>query len=118
MDPDLASVAEPLGPFLPTMEIIESKTTSLIGQDLLHGFISHKSARFAITGSKTAGALAAGFPNVWTTISSKMKDEVPGWVQEMKTDGAATAKGLQGPRGAGPGMVVNLSGARPAGAGP
>ena len=46
-------------------------------------------------------------------ISGKADDEVPGWVKEAKSSGfGAAALG----RAAGPGMVVNLSGARPVGA--
>ena len=111
IDPDLEGMAEPSGPDLPTMEVIESIVASLIEQDLLHGFISHKSQKFAITGAKTAGALQVGFPNVWETISGKANDEVPGWVtQESRTK----SRGLGG--GLGPGMVVNLTGVRPIGA--
>ena len=115
IDPDLADVMEPSGPDLPDMNIIESIMASLVDQDLLHGFLSHKMLRFAITGSKTQGALAAGFPNVWQIISSKGGEEVPGWVQEKKAGGLGP--GALG-RAAGPGMVINLSGARPAGAAP
>ena len=100
---------EPSGPDLPTIDTIESIVASLVEQDLLHGFISHRSLRFAITGSKAGGALAVGFPNVWQVISGRVDDEVPGWVREAKN-----ARGLG--RAAGPGMVVNLSAARPAGA--
>ena len=112
VDPDLADAVDPCGPDLPSIEAIESMIASLVEQDLLHGFISHKSLRFAITGSKTAGALSAGFPNVWEVIKNRVDNEVPGWVRETKSNGLA---GPGGPR-AGPGMVVNLSGARPAGA--
>ena len=115
IDPDLAGVMEPSGPDLPNIDTVEFIVASLIDQDLLHGFISHKSLRFAITGSKATGALAAGFPNVWQVISAKCDDEVPGWVQERKVGGLGA--GALG-RGAGPGMVVNLSGARPVGAAP
>ena len=115
IDPDLAGVIDPTGPDLPDMNIIESIMASLVDQDLLHGFISHKLLRFAITGSKGPGALAAGFPNVWQVIREGMDDEVPGWVKEPKASAfAAAALG----RAAGPGMVVNLSGARPVGAAP
>lgn len=109
IDPDLAGAMEPSGPDLPNIDTVESIITSLVDQDLLHGFISHKSLKFAITGSKATGALAAGFPNVWQVISGKFDDEVPGWVREQ------TSSGL-GRGAAGPGMVVNLSGARPVGA--
>ena len=112
VDPDLADVVDPCGPDLPNIETIESMVASLVEQDLLHGFISHKSARFAIIGAKTVGALSAGFPNVWEVIKTKVDDEVPGWVRETKSNGLAGPGGLR----AGPGMVVNLSGARPAGA--
>lgn len=109
VDPDLDGAVEPSGPDLPSIKSIESIVASLVEQDLLHGFISHKSLRFAIIGSKQIGALAAGFPNVWEIIKSKMDDEVPGWKMETKSSGPG---GLR----AGPGMVVNLSDARPAGA--
>lgn len=114
IDPDLEGAVEPSGPDLPTMEIIESITASLVEQDLLHGFISHKSQRFAITGAKTAGALNVGFPNVWETVSQKADGAVPGWVREEKK--ASTGGVLAGPVGGG--MVINLSGARPVGAAP
>ena len=104
-DPDLEDVVESSGPDLPTMEVVESIIASLIEQDLLHGFISHKSQKFAITGAKTAGALQVGFPNVWETVSAKADTEVPGWVKE-----GARSKGKFGP-----GMVVNMTGARPVG---
>lgn len=100
-DPDLFGLVEPSGPLLPTIEVIESIFASLVEQDLLHGFLSHGSHRFAITGAKTAGPLHVGFPKVWDVIKAKVDAEVPGWVRERK---------------AGEGMVVNLSGARPVGA--
>lgn len=112
IDPDLADVVEPEPPLLPTMEVIESIVASLVEQDLLHGFISHSSHRFAITGAKNANPLQVGFPNVWDVIKAKADTEVPGWVKAEK-------KGPGGLGGKfGPGMVVNLSGARPAGAAP
>lgn len=114
VDPDLRDAVEPTGPDLPTMATTESVVSSLIEQGLLHGYISHRLLRFAIMGAKTKGALQAGFPNVWETIKSKADHEVPGWVKEEEN--GATTGGLA--RKAGPGMVVNLSGARPAGAAP
>ncbi|KAK4690166.1 hypothetical protein P7C71_g6556, partial [Lecanoromycetidae sp. Uapishka_2] len=109
VDPDLADVVEPEPPLLPTIEIIESIFASLIEQDLLHGFISHSSHRFAITGVKNAAPIQIGFPRVWDVISARADNEVPGWVRERK--GPSTGGSLGG-------MVVNLSGARPAGAAP
>ena len=111
IDPDLAGLVEPSGPDLPTMEVIESIIASLIEQNLLHGFISHKSQKFAITGAKTAGALQVGFPNVWEIISGKGNVEVPGWVTQ---ESRAKSRGSGG--NFGPGMVVNLTGVRPIGA--
>ena len=104
VDPDLADVVDPEPPPLPTMEIIESTVASLIEQGLLHGFISHAQHRFAITGVKDARAVQVGFPRVWDVINAKANKEVPGWVKERKAPAF------------GPGMVVNLSGARPVGA--
>ena len=95
------------------MEIIESIVASLIEQDLLHGFISHSQHRFAITGVKTNNApLQIGFPKVWDVITAKADSEVPGWVKEEKKGPVAIGGNF------GPGMIVNLSGARPAGAAP
>ena len=110
IDPDLEDVVDPAPPVLPTIDVIESIVASLVEQDLLHGFISHSSHRFAITGAKNASPLQVGFPKVWDVIKAKSNDEVPGWVRERGT-------GLGGPgEKFGPGMVVNLSGARPVGA--
>ncbi|KAF6224320.1 hypothetical protein HO133_010897 [Letharia lupina] len=106
VDPDLADVVDPEPPLLPNMEIIESIVASLIEQGLLHGFISHAQHRFAITGVKDARPVQVGFPRVWDVIKARANKEVPGWVKERKAPAF------------GPGMVVNLSGARPAGAAP
>ena len=111
IDPDLVDIVEPGPPLLPTVVTIESLVASLVGQNLLHGFISHSSHRFAITGAKNASPVQVGFPPPWEVISSRADSEVPGWVREEKKPQAFGGK-------FGPGMVVNLSGARPAGAGP
>ena len=99
---------------LPIMLEIEAVLASLIDQGLLHGFLSHKVLRFAILGSKTKGALNAGFPSPSTVMRAKAaaggeEAFVPGWVREE-----SRAPMIAG-RAFGPGMVVNLSGARPAG---
>ena len=107
-DPDLLSLVPPQPPLLPTMPTIESLIASLIEQDLLHGFISHSSHRFAITGAKNASPLHIGFPRVWDVLEARADREVPGWVREEKRGAVPKV---------GPGMVVNLSGARPVGAG-
>ena len=112
IDPDLQDVAEPNPPVLPTIEQIESIVASLVEQDLLHGFISHLSHRFAITGAKNVPPLQVGFPKVWDVVKTKADTEVPGWVKDEKKGVAASGGRV------GPGMVVNLSGARPAGAAP
>ena len=110
-DPDLVDAVEPEGPLLPTMEIVESIAASLIEQNFLHGFISHTSHRFAIIGARNAPPLQVGFPKVWDVINVRADSEVPGWVSQKK-------QGLLAGKGVGGGMVVNLSGARPAGAAP
>ena len=110
-DPDLIDVVDPAPPVLPTMETVESLVASLVEQDFLHGFISHSSHRFAITGAKNASPTQVGFPPVWEVIRARSNTEVPGWVREEKRSNALGVK-------PGPGMVINLSGARPAGAGP
>lgn len=107
---------------LPDTTSIESILSSLIDQGLLGGFISHKQMKFAITGSAKKGSiLAAGFPQPWEVMSSKAEREktgdeveVPGWKkrQQPVLGGALGLSGLQ----PGPGMVLNLSGARPVGA--
>ena len=104
IDPDLADIVDPEPPLLPNMETIESIVASLIEQGLLHGFISHAQHRFAITGVKDARPVQVGFPRVWDVINVRANKEVPGWVKERKAPAF------------GPGMVVNLSGARPVGA--
>lgn len=106
VDPDLADAVDSETPLLPSMEIIESIIASLIEQGLLHGFISHAQHRFAITGVKDARPVQVGFPRVWDVINARANTEVPGWVKERRAPAF------------GPGMVVNLSGARPAGAAP
>ena len=103
-DPDFEDV-EDIEPYIKTTDIleIESICGSLIMQGFLNGFISHKTKRFAITGTRRAGsALKAGFPNVWEVIKSKNEEEVSGWVKTMSNEG-------------GGGGVVRLAGARPAG---
>lgn len=92
---------------LPDMQSIFSKMASLVHQDFLKGYLSYNRRKFAIQGAKTKGALAAGFPCVWESVERRADDVVPGWKVEEKRRG-----------GFGPGMVVNLSGARPAGANP
>lgn len=104
VDPDLANAVNPEPPLLPKMEVIESIVASLIEQGLLHGFISHAQHRFAITGVKDARPVHVGFPPVWDVINARANKEVPGWVTEKKAPAF------------GPGTVINLSGARPAGA--
>ena len=109
-DPDLADVGDEQPPYeLPTMETIESVVMSLVDQDLLHGFISHKSLRFAITGAKRAAdPVQIGFPKVCEVIQGRMEEhteEVPGWVRQSNSQKPVL------------GGVVNLKGARPVGMG-
>jgi hypothetical protein len=105
------------------LRAIESKLGSLIAQGLLHGYISHAAARLVILGAKEATTdgeiLDAGFPRPWaavrkTLVRTPAHGLVPGW----KRDGPAgmAAKGFGGGGGAaGPGMVINLSGAKAVG---
>lgn len=114
-DPDLMTYGLPAAPpDLPTLPVVESLVASLVEQDLLHGYISHGTQRFAITGAKlTVTALEAGFPVVWETLSGKADHRVPGWVREENAiggDGAFAKVGQE--------RVINLSGARPIGATP
>jgi len=120
IDPDLDGVEEddyeevqdPLS--LLDMLEIESIVSSLIDQGLMYGYISHRLKRLAILGARQKPALEAGFPNAWEVIKSRNDDEVPGWKKEVNRLGRAP--GMMGSGGFG-GMVVNLSGARPVGAG-
>lgn len=110
-DPDLDGAEEQnTALLLPDMLEIESIISSLVDQQFLNGYIAHKLLRFAIQGAKKKGALIAGFPNIWQTVSEKSSKEVPGWKKSSNsTSGAGSLR---------PGMVVNLSGAKPAGAAP
>ncbi|GME39961.1 PCI domain-containing protein [Neofusicoccum parvum] len=109
VDPDFEGSEDVEPEFVaPDMDEIESIVASLIDQGLLGGFISHRQLRFAITGAKRKGALAAGFPKPWPVIKAKFGDEVPGWKVESPAARAGAAFGA--------GRVINLSGARPVGA--
>ena len=118
IDPDFVGVIDEddSPPLLPTIESIESIAASLVEQDLIHGFISHAQHRIAITGAKQGNPLYIGFPKVWDVIKARADTEVPGWVRDPKRE--INGVGAGGPRRAGPGMVVNLSGARPVGVAP
>ncbi|RKF79983.1 PCI domain-containing protein [Golovinomyces cichoracearum] len=93
---------------MPDIVHIEAIIASLIQQGLVYGYLSHSQGKFAIIGSKQRGGpVRAGFPNVWETLRLKAEQEgkdveIPGWVQKERTLGF--------------GGVINLSGARPAGA--
>jgi len=109
-DPDLDGADEDdFVSLKPDILEIECIFSSLIDQGMLGGFISHRQLRFAIKGAKRLGVLAAGFPNVWSTMQEKSDGEVPGWKKDVQRPTKIGAGKY------GPGMVVNLSGARPAG---
>lgn len=93
------------------MREIESIFASLLTQGLMRGYLTHRNPRFAIPGARVRGPLPTGFPNVWQTIYGRESEDnsVPGWVQPPSVHPFAGA--------AGGGRVVNLAGARPAGAG-
>jgi hypothetical protein len=104
----------------PSIAEVESIFASLIQQGFLRGFLTHgEKPRFAVPGSGPhGGALVHGFPNIWQVIKGREDDTVPGWVRKddsLQADPSATQRELEAGRG---GRVVNLSGARPAGAGP
>jgi nuclear mRNA export protein PCID2/THP1 len=101
------------GNLQPDLLEIEAIIASLVQQGLLHGFVSHNLARFAILGAKQrGGALAAGFPAPWAVIKERTENsgeggDVPGWVVEDRRGGVGSLGG-----------VVNLTGvARPVGSG-
>ncbi|KAK2809685.1 hypothetical protein FQN50_003529 [Emmonsiellopsis sp. PD_5] len=95
------------------MADLEAALASLLTQDLMRGYLTHKNPRFAIPGARVKGPLPTGFPNVWQTIYAKEKedDQVPGWVKPAQN--AFSQRATPGPAGALGGRVVNLSGARP-----
>ena len=105
---------------------VEAAVASLINQNLLHGYLSHKFLRFIVTGAKNRSPLEVGFPSVWDTLAATAlaNTEVPGWVRDEPTaaaresGGAGPAVGAAGVRARAGGMVVNLKGARPVGAAP
>ncbi|KAL1954744.1 hypothetical protein VTO42DRAFT_744 [Malbranchea cinnamomea] len=92
---------------------IESILASLLNQDLMRGYLTHKNPRYAIPGARIKGILPTGFPNVWQTIYAResQDDHVPGWVKPLPA-----ANPFTGATAAGGGRIVNLSGARPVGA--
>ena len=103
--------------FLPDSTSVGSILSSLVEQGFLRGFIAHRQKKFAISGVKQAGGnvLAAGFPAPWKVMQGKVggDEEVPGWKKDAPNGtgfGGMLTGGLSG------GMVVNLSGARAAGA--
>ncbi|KOS18016.1 PCI domain-containing protein [Escovopsis weberi] len=72
----------------PTPDDVEMAVAALVEQGLMHGFVAHSQARFAIIGAKAKGSpVLAGWPNVWQTIRDRRHhgdfdmDEVPGWVK-------------------------------------
>lgn len=100
----------------PTIDEVECIMASLIQQDLVVGFLTHNNPRFAIPGAKTRGALAVGFPSIWSVIKARRQgDQVPGWVKEDGRHNVFGGGAFGGPGGSG--RVVNLSGARPVGVG-
>ncbi|KAI1446416.1 hypothetical protein F5Y02DRAFT_382852 [Annulohypoxylon stygium] len=63
---------------------VENMVMSLIGQDLLHGYIAHTQSAFAIMGTKQKGsAVAAGWPSAYEIIEGRSTErEIPGWVKD------------------------------------
>ncbi|KAG6008348.1 hypothetical protein E4U21_004552 [Claviceps maximensis] len=70
-----------------TLNDIEMMVATLVQQGLMHGFVAHGQARFAIIGAKAKGPVVAGWPAVWQAIMERRYeedfdiDEVPGWVK-------------------------------------
>jgi hypothetical protein len=115
------STSSPTTTTTPPLDLraIESKLGSLIAQGLIHGYISHASARLVILGAKEATndaeILDAGFPRPWAAVNkivgrTPAHKLVPGWKRDSPV---AAVKGFGG--GPGPGMVINLSGAKAVG---
>jgi hypothetical protein len=110
------STAEPT----PSIAEVESIFASLIHQGFLRGFLTHgEKPRFAVPGSNpNGGPLVHGFPNIWRVVEGREEEGVPGWVRREDNPPAGPFAGQGGSGAGGGGRVVNLSGARPAGAGP
>lgn len=103
IDPDFVGM-EGVEPYNHEFDILEIECIcgSLITQGFLNGYISHKTAKLAISGARrSGGALIHGFPQPWQVIKEKNRDDVLGWKRDGGSDGQ--------------GQVVRLSGARPAG---
>ncbi|KAG5992013.1 hypothetical protein E4U54_003768 [Claviceps lovelessii] len=70
-----------------TLKDVEMMVASLVQQGLMHGFVAHGQARFAIIGAKAKGPVVAGWPGVWQAILERRYEEdfdineVPGWVK-------------------------------------
>lgn len=59
-----------------TMKEVEGVVAALAAQGLMHGFLAHSSARFAIMGAKKGGGpLAAGWPNVARSVQERLEEE-------------------------------------------
>ncbi|KAI7522268.1 hypothetical protein KC331_g19343, partial [Hortaea werneckii] len=124
-DPDFVGIEYDYTPSFHNALAIESKLAALIDQHLLNGYIAHRQGKLCITGASKMGGnvRAAGFPKPWGVFVGKVErsgeGEVPGWKREREMQGfggAGGSGGGGGPGRPGPGMVVNLSGARMAGA--
>ena len=88
----------------PMLRELESIFASLLTQNLMGGYLTHRNPRFVVPGARIRGLLPTGFPNVWQTISTRegYTDSVPGWVQQDRDGG-------------GGGRVIHLKSARPVG---
>ncbi|KFG79184.1 PCI domain-containing protein [Metarhizium anisopliae] len=70
-----------------TLDDVEMVVATLVQQGLMHGFVAHGQARFAIIGAKAKGPVIAGWPVVWQAIQERRYEEdfdineVPGWVK-------------------------------------
>ncbi|EGD97734.1 hypothetical protein TESG_05135 [Trichophyton tonsurans CBS 112818] len=97
--------------YSPLIQELENVLASLLTQDLMRGYLTHKNPRYAIPGARLKGALPTGFPNVWQTIYAREREDgqIPGWVKPQVSGGSRRAPGVI-PGGGG--RVVNLSGAR------
>ena len=90
---------------LPTIDTLEATVASLIDQGFMNGYIHRTRRRFAIQGArvKVGGATGlneaakVGFPNVWGVVKK------------------ANTSSYSGNGHSGPGQVIRMTGARPAG---
>jgi len=87
---------------LPDLMEVECIIAGLVSNGIMRGFISHKLAKFAVSGAKNRPALQAGWPNVAEALRERMGNpDVPGWKTSSGVIGAGNVIQLTGAAAAG-----------------